>query len=159
MPKISAGLLLYRRTATGIEVLIAHPGGPMWAHRDTGAWSLPKGLVDDGEEDLLAVARREFAEETGHVAPAVTPLPLGETRLRSGKVVHAWAIEGDLDPATAVSNVRRRVAAGIRPRRAGARGGSRRLVRAGRGAAAPEPVAGGVRRSPDRPSPPVDELV
>jgi predicted NUDIX family NTP pyrophosphohydrolase len=104
MPRISAGLLLYRLGRGGLEVLIAHPGGPMWSRRDEGSWTLPKGLADDGERDLLEVARREFAEETGHVAPAGAALSLGEVRLRSGKVVHAWAIEGDLDPASAASN-------------------------------------------------------
>jgi len=105
MPKIAAGLLLYRRSSAGIEVLVAHPGGPMWARRDAGAWTIPKGLVDDGEEDLLDVARREFREETGHEPPDGPMVDLGEIRLRSGKVVHAWAVEGDLDPAAARSNM------------------------------------------------------
>lgn len=104
MPRVSAGILAFRRTATGVEVLVAHPGGPMWARRDDGAWTIPKGLVDDGETDLLAVARREFAEETGHPAPDGPYLDLGEVRLRSGKVVRAWGAEGDLDAATARSN-------------------------------------------------------
>lgn len=98
MPKLSAGLLLFRRTGDGIEVLVAHPGGPMWARRDTGAWSLPKGGPEDYEVDLLEAARREFREELGHEAPDGPVIDLGEVRLRSGKVVHAWGTEGDLDP-------------------------------------------------------------
>ncbi len=97
MPKLSAGLLLYRRSHDEVEVLIAHPGGPVWARRDTGAWSLPKGAANDGE-GLLEAARREFLEETGHAAPDGPPTDLGEVRMRSGKTVRAWAVEGDLDP-------------------------------------------------------------
>jgi predicted NUDIX family NTP pyrophosphohydrolase len=104
MPRIAAGLLLYRRGPDGLEVLAAHPGGPAWEGRDTGAWTLPKGLVDPGETELLDVARREFLEETGHVPPNGRPIDLGRVELRSGKVVHAWALEGDLDPKTARSN-------------------------------------------------------
>jgi predicted NUDIX family NTP pyrophosphohydrolase len=103
MPKRSAALLLYRRRADGVEVLLAHPGGPLWAHRDDGAWSIPKGEIEDGEDEL-AVARREFEEETGHPPPDEGCLALGEIRQKSGKVVVAWACEGDLDPATAHSN-------------------------------------------------------
>lgn len=97
MTKLSAGLLLYRRSADGVQVLIAHPGGPIWARRDASAWSLPKGALDDGE-DLLAAARREFEEETGGRAPDGDAIDLGEVRMRSGKIVHAFALEGDLDP-------------------------------------------------------------
>jgi predicted NUDIX family NTP pyrophosphohydrolase len=100
MPKLSAGLLLFRRADDGVEVLIAHPGGPVWARRDTGAWSLPKGATMDHEDDLLVTARREFHEETGHQAPDGEVMDLGEVRMRSGKVVRAYAVEGDLDPAT-----------------------------------------------------------
>jgi predicted NUDIX family NTP pyrophosphohydrolase len=100
MPKLSAGLLLYRRADDGVEVLIAHPGGPIWSHRDAGAWSLPKGATEDHETDLLETARREFHEETGHRAPDGDVMDLGEVRMRSGKVVRAYAVEGDLDPAT-----------------------------------------------------------
>jgi predicted NUDIX family NTP pyrophosphohydrolase len=100
--KQSAGLLLYRRpTPANIEVLLAHPGGPFWAKKDEHAWSIPKGeyLAD---EDALAAARREFAEETGH-APEGTPWDLGSVTA-SGKVIHVWALEGDWDPAGLVSN-------------------------------------------------------
>jgi predicted NUDIX family NTP pyrophosphohydrolase len=99
MPKLSAGLLLFRRADDEVEVLIAHPGGPIWARRDAGAWSLPKGATMDHETDLLETARREFHEETGHVAPDGEVHDLGEVRMRSGKIVHGYAIEGDLDPA------------------------------------------------------------
>jgi predicted NUDIX family NTP pyrophosphohydrolase len=108
----SAGILLFRRTAgstASLEVLLAHPGGPFFATRDEGHWSIPKGEPDDGEADLLEVARREFAEEVGSAPPSAgpdgqPPLSLGTIVQKGGKVVHAWAIEGDLDPATAVSN-------------------------------------------------------
>jgi predicted NUDIX family NTP pyrophosphohydrolase len=103
MARVSAGLVLYRRTAGGIEALLVHPGGPYWSRRDDGAWSIPKGEHDD-DEDPLAVARREFREELGSEAPAGTPTPLGEIRQRGGKRVHAWALEGDLDPSTLRSN-------------------------------------------------------
>jgi predicted NUDIX family NTP pyrophosphohydrolase len=100
----SAGLLLYRRTSGGgIEVLLGHPGGPLWAKRDAGAWSVPKGEIEAGE-DPWPVARREFEEETGHRPPDGRPIDLGEIRQKGGKVVVAWAVEGDLDPATAHSN-------------------------------------------------------
>jgi predicted NUDIX family NTP pyrophosphohydrolase len=99
----SAGILLYRMRDGGLEVLLAHPGGPFWARRDDGAWTIPKGLVAESE-DLLAAAQREFTEETG-VAPSGPFLALGAIRQKAGKVVHAWASEGDLDPATAVSNM------------------------------------------------------
>ena len=99
----SAGILLYRGSDAAITVLIGHPGGPFWAHKNEGAWSIPKGIVEAGE-DALATALREFAEETGHPPPAGKPIPLGDTVLRSGKRVVAWAVAGDLDPETAVSN-------------------------------------------------------
>jgi predicted NUDIX family NTP pyrophosphohydrolase len=101
--KRSAGLLLYRRAGPTIEVLIAHPGGPFWARRDEGAWTIPKGQIEDGEE-ALGVARREFREETGHEPPAGATIALGEIELKSGKVVAGWAVEGDLDPDVARSN-------------------------------------------------------
>ena len=100
--KVSAGILLYRRRGAGLELLLAHPGGPFWAHREAGAWTIPKGAADDGE-DLLAAARREFAEETGSQLDGPFR-SLGSVRQRAGKLVHAWAVEGDLDPALAVSN-------------------------------------------------------
>ena len=98
MPKLSAGLLLFRRADDGVEVLIAHPGGPVWSRRDAGAWSLPKGAPMDHETDLLDAARREFLEETGHHPPDGDVFDLGEVRMRSGKVVRGFAIEGDMDP-------------------------------------------------------------
>jgi len=96
--KLSAGLLLYRRVGDGVEVLVAHPGGPIWARRDAGSWSLPKGAPLDSESDLLATARREFEEETGHRPPDGDAIDLGEVRMRSGKVVRGYAVEGTLDP-------------------------------------------------------------
>ncbi len=103
MPVSSAGVLLYRRSPGGIEVLLGHPGGPFWARRDEGAWSIPKGEYADGE-DPRAAAAREFAEETGATLPDGPQLDLGTVRLPSGKRLTAYAVEGDLDPARAVSN-------------------------------------------------------
>lgn len=102
--RVSAGILLYRRIDARVEVLLAHPGGPYFAKKDLGDWSVVKGEVEPGE-DLLAVARREFSEETGHDAPEGTPIDLGSIVQKGGKVVHAWALEGNLDPAAAVSNL------------------------------------------------------
>ncbi len=99
---VSAGLLLYRRTRGSLEVFLAHPGGPFWANRDDGAWTIPKGVVTEGEA-LLDGARREFEEETG-IAPQPPFLPLGSIRQKAGKTVHAWAWEGDADAATISSN-------------------------------------------------------
>ena len=101
----SAGVLLYRRGGPGaaLEVLLVHPGGPLFARSDLGAWSIPKGELDE-DEDSLAAARREFTEEVGTPPPPQEPLDLGEVRLRSGKRVHAYALEGDLDAEAAVSN-------------------------------------------------------
>jgi predicted NUDIX family NTP pyrophosphohydrolase len=99
----SAGILLYRRRDDDLQVLLVHPGGPVWARRDGGAWSIPKGELDDGEAPLDA-ARREFAEELGTALPEGEALDLGEVRQRSGKIVAAWAVAGDLDPAGVVSN-------------------------------------------------------
>jgi predicted NUDIX family NTP pyrophosphohydrolase len=101
--RISAGILLWRRRAGRLEVLLGHPGGPFWARKDLGHWSLPKGEVEPGEE-LVAVARREFAEETGHAVGDGELVELGWIRQKGGKRVVAWAVEGDLDPAAAVSN-------------------------------------------------------
>ena len=101
---ISAGLLLYRMRDGSLEVLLAHPGGPYWARRADGAWSIPTGEVGDGEDPYDA-ARREFAEELGVPAPAdAAPIALGEARQKSGKRVVAWAIPGDLDPESTHSN-------------------------------------------------------
>lgn len=101
--RTSAGILLWRRREGRLEVLLAHQGGPFWATKDLGHWTIPKGEVEPGEE-LTAVARREFAEETGHEAPDQPLLELGEITQKSGKLVLGWAVEGDLDPSTAVSN-------------------------------------------------------
>jgi predicted NUDIX family NTP pyrophosphohydrolase len=96
----SAGILLYRLVAGGPEVLLVHPGGPLWVKRDAGAWSIPKGVIEDGE-DPLACALREFEEELGSKLPGDRPpLELGTIRQKGGKVVEAWGVEGDLDPAT-----------------------------------------------------------
>ena len=102
VPRLSAGLLLYRSTESGLEVLLVHPGGPFFARRDLGAWSIPKGEVEEGE-DLLAAARREFGEETGFTAEG-DAIPLGAIRQAGGKVVHAWAVRGDADPNALRSN-------------------------------------------------------
>jgi predicted NUDIX family NTP pyrophosphohydrolase len=102
--KQSAGLLMYRRREGGaVEVLLAHPGGPYWRSKDTGAWTLPKGEFEEGE-DGLACAMREFREETGCV-PTPPFAPLGEVRQKSGKRVSAWCFEGELDPALLDSNL------------------------------------------------------
>jgi predicted NUDIX family NTP pyrophosphohydrolase len=101
MPKLSAGILLFRRRA-GLEVMLVHPGGPFWAKKDEGAWSIPKGLAD-GSEDLLAAAKREFLEETG-MPVAGEFLDLGAHKQPSAKTIAAWACEGDFDPAMLKSN-------------------------------------------------------
>lgn len=98
----SAGVLMYRRRNDGIEVLLVHPGGPYWAKKDAGAWSIPKGEFDDAEDAELA-ARRELAEELG-VEPRGDLLELGTIRQKNGKTVHAWAVEGDFDCTTIRSN-------------------------------------------------------
>jgi predicted NUDIX family NTP pyrophosphohydrolase len=103
VPILSAGVLLYRRSAKGVEVLLGHPGGPFWARKDDGAWSIPKGEYTDGEDSRDAAAR-EFAEELGSPVPSGPQLDLGTVRLPSGKRLTAYAVEGDLDPAAAVSN-------------------------------------------------------
>jgi predicted NUDIX family NTP pyrophosphohydrolase len=100
--KKSAGILVYRKGASGVQVLLVHPGGPFWARKDAGAWSIPKGEIDPAE-DALAAAQREFAEETG-MALAGEFLPLGDLRQAGGKHVTAWALELDLDPAAIRSN-------------------------------------------------------
>ncbi|MDQ0261633.1 NUDIX domain-containing protein [Sinomonas atrocyanea] len=106
MPMKSAGILLYRRPAgypDGLEVWIAHMGGPFWARKDEHGWSLPKGLCEGGE-DPLAAARREFAEEMGSPPPAADYVHLGEFRQPSGKVITAFAAEAEFEPAEVVSN-------------------------------------------------------
>jgi predicted NUDIX family NTP pyrophosphohydrolase len=111
---ISAGLLLFHGRGDGIEVFLVHPGGPFWKNRDEGAWSIPKGLVDDGEEPLAA-ARREFQEETGisdvgwalRTASADCFIPLGTIKQKAGKIVQAWACEGDADAKSIKSNMTR----------------------------------------------------
>jgi predicted NUDIX family NTP pyrophosphohydrolase len=103
VPKRSAGLLMYRGAGAGLAVLLVHPGGPFWARKDLGAWSIPKGEYAVGE-DPLTVAQREFAEETG-VRPRGKFRPLGDVKQEGGKHVSAWAVAGDLDPAALVSNV------------------------------------------------------
>jgi predicted NUDIX family NTP pyrophosphohydrolase len=99
----SAGIVLHRGRGRELEVLLVHPGGPAWANRDAGAWSIPKGEYLDGE-DPLAAARREFEEELGTAAPDAQAADLGEIRQKSGKRVRAWALQGDLDPTSIVSN-------------------------------------------------------
>lgn len=103
MAQVSAGVLLFRRTGAGIECLIAHPGGPYFARKDEGSWSIPKGLLDEGEE-MEAAARREWEEETGLALPDGEWTSLGDTTLRSGKRVVAWAVEGDVDVAGFTGN-------------------------------------------------------
>jgi len=101
--KQSAGLLLYRkRHGQGVEVLLGHPGGPLWCNKDFGAWSIPKGLIP-GSEKPLAAAQREFAEETGY-NPCGEPLALGAAKQPGGKLVHVWAIEDDWNPDDLESN-------------------------------------------------------
>ena len=102
MPKTSAGLLLYRRGNDGLEVFLVHPGGPFWARKDDGAWSIPKGEFAPGEDPLDA-ARREFTEETSLTA-AGDFVPLQPLKQPGGKVVHAWAVQSDADPARVRSN-------------------------------------------------------
>ncbi len=101
--RTSAGILLWRSRQGRVEVLLAHQGGPFWVKKDIGHWTIPKGEVEPGEE-FVTVARREFAEETGHEAPNQPLIELGQIRQKSGKLVLGWAAEGDLDPATATSN-------------------------------------------------------
>jgi len=121
--RTSAGILLYRRAGVGgsggpageeypasdgarLEVLLAHPGGPHFVNRDDGDWTIPKGEPDDPDEPMRAVARREFAEETGRTIDAAAPaIDLGTIVQKGGKVVYAWAVEGDLEPAEAHSNL------------------------------------------------------
>src|SRR3989440_11656234 len=104
MPKKSAGLLLFRKKdKRGIEVLLVHPGGPLWKNKDNEGWTIPKGEFDDGE-DPLAAAKREFEEETGAAPPDGNYLVLTPIKQKNGKLVYAWAVEGDFDPANVRSN-------------------------------------------------------
>ena len=98
MARAAAGLLLFRRKSDGIEVLLVHPGGPLWMRKDDGAWSIPKGEIEVGEAPLRA-AQREFEEELGSPVSGEF-IPLTQIRQASGKLVHAWAIEADFDPST-----------------------------------------------------------
>jgi predicted NUDIX family NTP pyrophosphohydrolase len=102
MPRVSAGLLMYRIAGGNLQVLLAHPGGPFFRNKDDGAWSIPKGEVEPGE-DLLEGAKREFAEETGF-APTGPFIALKLVKQKGGKTIHAWAFEGDCNPSTIVSN-------------------------------------------------------
>jgi predicted NUDIX family NTP pyrophosphohydrolase len=102
MPKRSAGLMMFRRRKDKFEVFLVHPGGPIWAKKDRGAWTVPKGEYED-DEDPLAAAKREFEEETGFTATGEF-LDLGAIKQKSGKRVTAWAFEGDCDPASLQSN-------------------------------------------------------
>jgi predicted NUDIX family NTP pyrophosphohydrolase len=104
MARRSAGILLFRRGASGVEVLLVHPGGPFWARRDAGAWSIPKGEHDPDDVDPRACALREFEEETGTAPDPAELVELGEVRQKAGKVVAAWALEGDLDADAIRSN-------------------------------------------------------
>jgi predicted NUDIX family NTP pyrophosphohydrolase len=102
--RASAGILLFRRAEGVVEVLLGHPGGPYFDTKDAGAWTIPKGQAELGEE-LLSVAKREFGEETGHVVGSSSRLiELGSVKQRGGKTVHAWALEGDMDPNQVKSN-------------------------------------------------------
>ena len=103
--RTSAGILLYRSVGARLEVLLAHPGGPYFVDRDVGHWTIPKGEPDDVHEPMTVVARREFAEETGtEIDPSAPSIDLGTIVQKGGKIVYAWAVEGDLDPAEAHSN-------------------------------------------------------
>lgn len=102
MEKVSAGILMYRTIGGVLEVFLVHPGGPLFLNKDSGAWGIPKGEIDEGE-DALAAARREFEEETAFKAEGLV-IPLAPVRQKGGKVVHAWAMEGDCDPDRMKSN-------------------------------------------------------
>ena len=102
MPKLSAGILLYRKRGPDLEIFLVHPGGPFWTNKDLGAWSFPKGEYSDDEEPLT-VAKREFFEETGSTVDGEL-IPLTPVRQKGGKIVSLWAVEGDIDPETIRSN-------------------------------------------------------
>jgi predicted NUDIX family NTP pyrophosphohydrolase len=103
MPKLSAGLLLFRRAGEGIEVMLVHMGGPFWSNKDAGAWSLPKGEYEPSE-DALSAARREFAEELGREPPPGETIDLGAVKQSGGKLVHAWALAANFDVQRVQSN-------------------------------------------------------
>jgi predicted NUDIX family NTP pyrophosphohydrolase len=105
MARTSAGIVLYRQREGTVEVLLVHPGGPFFGHKDLGNWSIPKGEVDSTDADYLSAARREFLEEVGHAVPDGRLIDLGTIRQKSGKVVYAWAVEGDLDTTSMSSNM------------------------------------------------------
>jgi predicted NUDIX family NTP pyrophosphohydrolase len=102
MPRISAGLLMYRTHDGELQMLLAHPGGPFFTNKDDGAWTIPKGEIEPGE-DLLDAAKREFEEETGGI-PTGPFIALTPVKQKGGKIVHAWAFKGDCDPSATVSN-------------------------------------------------------
>jgi predicted NUDIX family NTP pyrophosphohydrolase len=102
MPKLSAAILVFRKRPAGVQVMLVHPGGPFWAKKDEGAWSIPKGLADEGE-DLIAAAKREFFEETGATVSGEL-IDLGAHRQTGGKTIVAWGCESDFDPALLKSN-------------------------------------------------------
>ena len=102
MTQVSAGLMMYRKSGSSVEIFLVHPGGPFWAKKEQGAWSIPKGLVEPGE-DKLEAAKREFSEETSLV-PSGPFIELGQIRQKSGKQVYAWAFEGKCDPPSIKSN-------------------------------------------------------
>jgi predicted NUDIX family NTP pyrophosphohydrolase len=104
MTRTSAGILLFRRREGHLEVLLVHPGGPFFGRKDLGNWSIPKGEVDPEDPNVEHTARREFLEEVGHPVPAGPIFELGWIRQKGGKTVYAWAVEGDIDPATMSSN-------------------------------------------------------
>ena len=102
--RVSAGILLHRRRGEGVEVLLAHPGGPFWKTKSDGVWTIPKGEFDPDRETPFDAARREFQEELGHPAPVGDMIELGEVTQKGGKRVIAFAVEGDLDGSTIMSN-------------------------------------------------------
>jgi predicted NUDIX family NTP pyrophosphohydrolase len=104
MTRTSAGILLYRRREGELEVLLVHPGGPFFGRKDLGNWSIPKGEVSQADPDYEGTARREFLEEVGHPVPPGPLIDLGSIRQKGGKIVYAWAVEGDIDTATMSSN-------------------------------------------------------
>jgi predicted NUDIX family NTP pyrophosphohydrolase len=105
MTRTSAGILLYRHREGILEVLLIHPGGPFFGKKDLGYWSIPKGEIDNADSDMEQTARREFQEEVGLPVPEGPLINLGSIRQRSGKMVYAWAVEGDLDTSTMSSNM------------------------------------------------------